>query len=181
MDVDGKNWDQLLPHVHFATREVPQASTGFSPFKLLYERRLGGILDLATEAWESQPSPHRTMPDHVEQVRDCMAQVWTIVRDHLRQAQEAQAQVYNRGAQLRIFRPGIWKVPCQMAGALRGGRPSRGGELPGTATRETQTHPALSYQPPETVEGGNGPPEPAPLVLAARPARHPGGSHGRRP
>ena len=35
-----------------------------------------------------------------------MAQVWPIVRDHLRQAQQAQARVYNRGAQLRLFRPG---------------------------------------------------------------------------
>ena len=73
MDTDGKNWDQLLPHVLFAIREVPQASTGFSPFELLYGRRPRGILDLAKEAWESQPSPHRTMLDHVEQVRDRMA------------------------------------------------------------------------------------------------------------
>ena len=60
----------------------------------------------AKEAWESRPSPHRTLVDHVEQVRDRMAQVWPIVRDHLRQAQQAQARVYNRGAQLRLFRPG---------------------------------------------------------------------------
>ena len=46
------------------------------------------------------------MVDHVEQVRSRMAQVWPIVREHLRQAQQAQAWVYNRGAQLRIFRPG---------------------------------------------------------------------------
>ena len=46
------------------------------------------------------------MLDHVEQVRDRMAQVWPIVRDHLRQAQQAQARVYNQGAQLRIFSPG---------------------------------------------------------------------------
>ena len=46
------------------------------------------------------------MVDHVEQVRDRMAPVWPIVRDHLGQAQQAQARVYNRGAQLRIFRPG---------------------------------------------------------------------------
>ena len=38
MEVDGKNWDQLLPHVLFAIREVPQASTGFSPFELPYGR-----------------------------------------------------------------------------------------------------------------------------------------------
>ena len=106
MDTDGKNWDQLLPHVLFAVREVPQASTGFSPFELLYGRRPRGLLDLAKEAWESRPSPHRTMVDQVEQVRDRMAQVWPIVRNHLRQAQQAQARVYNRGAQLRIFLPG---------------------------------------------------------------------------
>ena len=46
------------------------------------------------------------MVDHVEQVRDRMVQVWPIVRNHLRQAQLAQARVYNRGAQLLIFRRG---------------------------------------------------------------------------
>ena len=75
MQADGKNWDQLLPHVLFAVREVPQASTGFSPFELLYGRRPRGILDIAKEALESQPSPHRTTVDHVEQVHDRMARV----------------------------------------------------------------------------------------------------------
>ena len=42
MDVDVKNWDKLLLHVLFAIREVTQASTGFSPFKLLYWRRPRG-------------------------------------------------------------------------------------------------------------------------------------------
>ena len=31
-----KDWDRLLPYVLFAYHEVPQASTGFSPFELLY-------------------------------------------------------------------------------------------------------------------------------------------------
>ena len=106
MEVDGKNWDQLLPHVLFAIRKVPQASTGFSPFELLYGRRPRGLLDIARDAWESQPSPHRTIIEHVEQVRDRMAQVWPVVREHLGRAQQAQAPVYNRGAQLRTFDPG---------------------------------------------------------------------------
>jgi len=33
---EGKDWDKLLPYLLFAYREVPQTSTGFSPFKLLY-------------------------------------------------------------------------------------------------------------------------------------------------
>ena len=35
-----------------------------------------------------------------------MARIWPIVREHLQQAQLAQARVYNRGAQLRKYRPG---------------------------------------------------------------------------
>ena len=33
---NAKNWDTLLPYLLFAYREVPQSSTGFSPFELLY-------------------------------------------------------------------------------------------------------------------------------------------------
>ncbi|XP_077962421.1 uncharacterized protein LOC144410313 isoform X1 [Gasterosteus aculeatus] len=106
MEADGKNWDQLLPYVLFGVREVPQASTGFSPFELLYGRRPRGLLDIAKEAWESQPSPHRTIIEHVDQMRTRMAQVWPVVREHLQQAQQAQARVYNRGAQVRAFQPG---------------------------------------------------------------------------
>ena len=73
MEADGKNWGQLLPHILFAVCEVPQASTGFSPFELLYGRRPRGLLDLAKDAWESQPSPHCTLVDHVEHVRERMA------------------------------------------------------------------------------------------------------------
>ena len=98
-----RNWDQLLPFLMFSIREVPQASTGFSPFELLYGRRPRGLLDLAKEAWEQQPSPHRTMIEHVEGLRDRMATLWPLVREHMAEAQTAQARVYNRGTQPREF------------------------------------------------------------------------------
>ena len=68
-DVDGKNWDQLLPYVLFAIREVPQTSMGYSTFELLYGQSPQGLLDLAKESWESQPSPHRSVVDHVEKMQ----------------------------------------------------------------------------------------------------------------
>ncbi len=43
---DAKNWDKWLEPLLFAVREVPQASTGFSPFKLLYGRQPRGVLDV---------------------------------------------------------------------------------------------------------------------------------------
>lgn len=67
--VDGKNWDQLVPHVLFAIREAPQASTGCSPFELLNGRRPQGLLGIAKEAWESQPCLYSTIIQHMEQMR----------------------------------------------------------------------------------------------------------------
>ena len=58
---------------------------------------------MAKEAWEQQPLPHRTMVEHM---RDRMATLWTLVREHMLEAQETQARVCNRGAQRRDFQPG---------------------------------------------------------------------------
>jgi hypothetical protein len=178
MDTDGKNWDQLLPHVLFAVHEVPQASTGFSPFELLYGRRPRGLLDLAKEAWESRPSPHRTLVDHVEQVRDRMAQVWPIVRNHLKQAQLAQARVYNRGAQLRIFQPGdlvlvlIPMAECKFLAKWQGPYEvvDRVGEVNYRVRQPGRRKPTQLYHVNLLKQWRTGadPPAPAPLVLAAQ-------------
>ncbi|MEE6465568.1 hypothetical protein FKM82_006594 [Ascaphus truei] len=39
VDSEKRAWDGLLPFLLFAVREVPQASTGFSPFELQYGRQ----------------------------------------------------------------------------------------------------------------------------------------------
>ncbi len=53
---DAKNWDKWLEPLLFAVREVPQASTGFSPFELLYGRQPRWVLDVLRETWEEGPS-----------------------------------------------------------------------------------------------------------------------------
>ncbi|KAL1258958.1 hypothetical protein QQF64_009535 [Cirrhinus molitorella] len=64
---DKRDWDQMLPYVLYGIREVPQASTGFTPFKLLFGRQPRGLLDVAREAWEhSRPNNASTtgQPNH---------------------------------------------------------------------------------------------------------------------
>lgn len=46
---DGQNWDLLLPYILFAIQETPQASTGFTLFEFLFERRRRGLLHVAQE------------------------------------------------------------------------------------------------------------------------------------
>uniref|UniRef100_A0A9J8CAA1 ribonuclease H n=1 Tax=Cyprinus carpio carpio TaxID=630221 RepID=A0A9J8CAA1_CYPCA len=47
---DKRDWDLMIPYVLFGIREVPQASTGFTPFELLFGRQPRGLLDVAREA-----------------------------------------------------------------------------------------------------------------------------------
>ena len=47
---EGKDWDKLIPFLLFAYREVPQESTGYSPFELLYGQDVRGPLDVLKQS-----------------------------------------------------------------------------------------------------------------------------------
>ncbi|XP_057214591.1 uncharacterized protein LOC130569165 [Triplophysa rosa] len=66
---DAKNWDKWLEPLLFAVREVPQASTGFSPFELLYGRQPRGVLDVLREVWEDGPSASKNQIQYVMDLR----------------------------------------------------------------------------------------------------------------
>jgi len=46
-----KDWDEYLPYLLFVYCEVPQETTGFSPFDLLYGHHVRGPLDVFREDW----------------------------------------------------------------------------------------------------------------------------------
>ncbi|KAL1276099.1 hypothetical protein QQF64_035722 [Cirrhinus molitorella] len=80
---DRCDWDQMLPYVLFGSREVPQASTGFTPFELLFGRQPRGLLDVAREAREQQPVAHRSSIEHVCLMSEIIDRVMPLVREHL--------------------------------------------------------------------------------------------------
>ena len=46
-----KTWDKLLPYIMFAYCEVPETSTGFAPFELIYGWPIRGPLSIVKENW----------------------------------------------------------------------------------------------------------------------------------
>ena len=55
-----RQWDKILPLVLFAYREIPQETTGFSPFELLYSRDVKGPMDILKNQWiATQPEKKR--------------------------------------------------------------------------------------------------------------------------
>ncbi len=72
---DVKNWDKWFEPLLFAVREVPQASTGFSSFELLYGCQPRGVLDVIRDAWEEGPSNNRS---EIQFVMDLRATLHTL-------------------------------------------------------------------------------------------------------
>ncbi len=103
---DAKKLGQVAGTLLFAVREVPQASTGFSPFELLYGRQPRGVLDVLRETWEEGPSGSKNEIQHVLDLRIKFHTQWQLSMENLLRAQDKQSRLYNLGARLRNFTPG---------------------------------------------------------------------------
>lgn len=104
---DGKDWDRWLPYLMFSYREVPQASTGFSPFELLYGRQVRGPLEVLRDAWDpaSDPQPVPVL-HYVLQMREKMEQLSQLVHQNMEKAQVRQKHSFDKQARARVFQPG---------------------------------------------------------------------------
>lgn len=87
---DAKNWDKWLDPLLFAMREIPQASTGFSPFELLYGCQPHGVLDVIREAWEERPSNSLSEIQYVMDLRAKLHTLGWLSMENLLQAQDKQ-------------------------------------------------------------------------------------------
>ena len=91
---EGKDWDRLVPFLLFAYREVPQVSTGFSPFELLYGSVVRGPLDVVKEAWESeqaeQSSADEIVVSYVLSIQDKLSQMAELMQANMEKVQETQ-------------------------------------------------------------------------------------------
>lgn len=101
--------DEWLPFVLFAYQEVPQASTGFSPFDLLYGWQVQGPLDLLKKGWEKEPAfkmeEKGGIVQYVLEMRDCLEQYREQTKENL-QEKRVQKRWYDQHVRLRQFQPG---------------------------------------------------------------------------
>ncbi len=105
VDETGRDWDQWLPYLLFAYREVPQASTGFSPFELLYGHEVRGPLTILKEVWEGDcgKSEPTNIVSFVLQMRERLEKMRALAQTHLAEAQRHQKTWYDQLARERGF------------------------------------------------------------------------------
>ena len=105
-DENGKDWDKLLPFLLFAYREVPQASTGFSPFELMFGRPIRGPLDILRETWVARKQSSESVVSYLLAMREKFERMKDIVEENLGKAQSYQKSWYDQNARDREFNPG---------------------------------------------------------------------------
>ena len=99
IDREGRDWNKWVPYVLFAFREAPQASTGFSPFELVYGRDVRGPLNVLQEGWigEQQDSQDDVL-SYVQGVYDRLQESKEIVRQNMEKSQRRQKSWYDQKA-----------------------------------------------------------------------------------
>ena len=101
-----KDWDQAVPYVLFAVREVPTESLGFSPNELVFGHRVRGPLDVVWEAWCGEQSEPMSMLEYISKSRERMLEARELARNNLEVAQHRMKSLYDRKAKLRELKVG---------------------------------------------------------------------------
>jgi len=102
---EGRDWDRHLPYTLFAYHEVPQDSTGFSPFEVLYGREVTGLLDVLKEVWEANKKSEESVASYILLVHEWMEETSELVKENVRAAQMCQKKWYDQTARERELQP----------------------------------------------------------------------------
>ena len=107
-----KDWDRFLPAVLFSYRDVPQESTGFSPFELLYGRTVRGPMTILRRLWTQEAqggkteSEERTMGQYVLDLRNRVEETCKLAQRSVSKAHARSKEYYDRHALDRSFEVG---------------------------------------------------------------------------
>lgn len=103
-----KQWNRYVDALLFAYREVPQESTGFSPFELLYGRTVRGPMNILRTLWtkDTDDVEVKNTYEYVFELRNKMEQTLQIAQEELRKSQTRYKHYYDRRSKKRTFQPG---------------------------------------------------------------------------
>lgn len=105
VDVDHKNWDDILPYVTFAYNTAVQETTSYTPFRLVHGREVTTMLD----AMLLPDEIYVVTPDATEYASRAEA-ARQIARQRIRRQQTIDARRYNLRHQQVTYQPGdqVW-------------------------------------------------------------------------
>ena len=102
-----KAWHRFLPALLYACRDVPNCSTGFSPFELLFGRRPRGPLDLVAQAWTGRMNTEdKVSCKYIFELQNFFEEASKTVKMNLEDAERTNKKYRDRNARERKFKKG---------------------------------------------------------------------------
>lgn len=102
-----ESWDTGLDFMLFAIRETPQESLGYSPFELLFGRKVRGPLALVQEKWLQPPAAEPvTVSTFMQNLQKTLTKVRQLAKENLVIAQGKMKVHFDRTSKLREFKQG---------------------------------------------------------------------------
>ena len=96
------DWDRHIPYVLFAYREAPHETTGYSPFELLYGRRVRGPLQLMKENWEGNKGlEEESVVSYVMKTRDRLEKLHKMPFEKEIDAKRKQKKYFDQKSKVR--------------------------------------------------------------------------------
>ena len=99
-------WDKHLPYVLFAYREVPNETTGFSPFEMLFARQVRGPLSIMKDHWEEPENCQSSVLSYILETRERLKECTELAREREKVGKVKQKVYYDRRARQRQFEVG---------------------------------------------------------------------------
>ena len=101
-----KTWDKVLPYVLFSYREVPESSTGFSPFELVYGWPIRGPLSIIKENWLEQENQETSVIEYILETRSKLSKCVELAQKYLTESQKKMKTWYDKDARGRTYQEG---------------------------------------------------------------------------
>ncbi len=102
-----RDWDDGVPLLLFAVREVVQESLGFSPAELVFGHTVRGPLKLVKEKWLAfEHSTPTNLLDYVSNFRFRLGRACELAKENLKAVQGKMKTWYDRKARHRVFSSG---------------------------------------------------------------------------
>ncbi|GFO22258.1 pro-pol polyprotein [Plakobranchus ocellatus] len=98
------DWDKLLPAVLFAYREVPNTSTGYAPFKLMFGREVRGSTDVLAgciSGAENRSEKYLFVKDYARELQQDIRTAYEIASKNAEQSLKKNRESKNMPTKFR--------------------------------------------------------------------------------
>ncbi|GFW40219.1 retrovirus-related Pol polyprotein from transposon 412 [Trichonephila clavipes] len=104
---DPRSWDRQLPFLLFAYREVPNTTTGVSPFRLLYGREARGPLAILKSSWAGEihlpTNISQSAADYLQEMKINMEKAAESASLTAAQKQKGYGDYFNKRSSVKNF------------------------------------------------------------------------------